>query len=326
MNPKERVHEALAERQYFKLICGASFFDAEKVNALVQVYAHAEADCIDIACEPPILNAVQDALNSLPQEVKPPMIMVSLDVDGDPHFRKVQVRRTACVDCEACLPACPVEALRMDESHRFQIIEARCYGCSRCIPLCPTEALSFKPVSQLPEVLHEVLSHALVEAVELHTHQLESASLERLFEAIGDTFTNKWISLCFRPLEHDKLTVHAYLTHFDALCQQVKPYGVMLQIDGIPMQSDESHDSSQSALAGVHALPDEWKNRFPITISGGINRHTATLIKENETFQGVRGVGMGTLARKLVWHCLEEPKAFEKGVVLARELVSSFRR
>ena len=325
MNPKEGVYQALAERRYFKLICGASFSDAEKVNVLVQVYAHAEVDCIDLACEPPILNAVQDALNALPQEVKPPMIMVSLDVDGDPHFRKIEVERTACVDCEACLPACPVEALRMDESHRFQIIEARCYGCSRCIPLCPTDALSFKPVSQLPEVLQEVLNHALVDAVELHTHELELPSLDRLFEAVGNTFTDKWISLCFRPHEHDAETIHVYLTHFDALCQRVKPYGVMLQIDGIPMQSDESHDSSQSALSGVHALPNEWRTCFPITISGGINRHTAILLKNNEDFSLIRGVGMGTLARKRVWQHLEGQHSFEKAVALAKDLVAPFQ-
>ena len=322
---KQRVLHALNHHQYFKLICGASFSDAEKVKALVQVYAHAEVDCIDIACEPPILKAVKEALGLLTNEVKPPLIMVSLDVDGDPHFRKVQVERSACVDCEACLPACPVDALIMDDAHRFQIVEARCYGCSRCIPLCPTEALSFKPVSQIPEQLDAILQDALVQAVELHTHQLDFASLQRLFEDLGHTFTDKWISLCFRPHEHTPETLASYLEGFEALCEKVNSYGVMLQIDGLPMQSNESHDISQTALAGVKALPEIWQTRFPITLSGGINTHTPTLLREQDSLRRVRGVGMGTLARKRVWHYLEDPSAFEKGVALAKDMVSCFR-
>ena len=320
-----RVGQALAERRYFKLICGASFHDVEKIKALIHVYAQAGIDCVDVACEPPVLQAVLDAYEALPPESPQPLVMVSLDVDGDPHFRKIQVSRTACVNCEACLPACPVDALWMDETHEFQIHHARCYGCLRCLPTCPTQALSIKPTHTLPEALIEVLSHPRVGAVELHAHYLDVSSLQRLFDAVGPYLEQKWVSLCFRPNEHPPSTVEAYLTCFEALCHTIKPYGVMLQIDGKAMQADESAQSSLAALEGANALGERWKARFAVTISGGINAETARLLKE-APYQWIAGVGMGTLARQRIWHYMHAPPHWKHAQAVAFTLVDAFKR
>jgi Fe-S-cluster-containing hydrogenase component 2 len=319
------VADALANHTYFKLICGASFHDVDKVQALVQIYAQARIDCVDVACEPHVLKAVEEAYHALPMNTPKPLVMVSLDVDGDPHFRKIHVTRSACVDCEACLPACPVDALFMDASHQFQINHDRCYGCSRCLPTCPSEALYFQPTHTLPEALLEVLQHPLVGAVELHANHLEITSLERLFDAIGTSLSNKWISLCFRPTEHTPESVEAYLEAFSALCEEIQPYGVMLQIDGNAMQADESHQSSLPALKGATALAEHWKARFPITLSGGINAETARLLEE-EAHQWIAGVGMGTLARKRIWHYLDDEATFSQAHDVASDLVGAFKR
>ena len=321
----KQVAEALATRTYFKLICGASFHDVDKINALVQIYAQAGIDCVDVACEPHVLKAVGEAYHALPTDYTKPLVMVSLDVDGDPHFRKIHVTRLACVDCEACLPACPVDALYMDEAHQFQINSDRCYGCSRCMPTCPSDALYFQPTHALPEALLEVLEHPLVGGVELHANHLEIASLERLFEALGSSLSHKWISLCFRPTEHTPESVDAYLEAFNALCKAVHPYGVMLQIDGNAMQADESHHSSLPALKGATALAERWKARFPVTLSGGINAETARLLEE-EAHQWIAGVGMGTLARKRIWHYLDDEATFSQAHAVASDLVGAFKK
>ncbi|MFN7310806.1 MAG: LdpA C-terminal domain-containing domain [Vampirovibrionales bacterium] len=324
-DPLKQVADALANHTYFKLICGASFHDVDKVQALVQIYAQARIDCVDVACEPHVLKAVEEAYHALPMNTPKPLVMVSLDVDGDPHFRKIHVTRSACVDCEACLPACPVDALFMDASHQFQINHDRCYGCSRCLPTCPSEALYFQPTHTLPEALLEVLQHPLVGAVELHANHLEITSLERLFDAIGTSLSNKWISLCFRPTEHTPESVEAYLEAFSALCEAIQPYGVMLQIDGNAMQADESHQSSLPALKGATALAEHWKARFPITLSGGINAETARLLEE-EAHQWIAGVGMGTLARTRIWHYLDDEATFSQAHDVASDLVGGFKR
>jgi Fe-S-cluster-containing hydrogenase component 2 len=312
----KQVEEALANHRYFKLICGASFHDTEKIKSLVQIYAQVGIDCVDVACEPHVIKAVEEAYHALPVDLPKPLVMVSLDVDGDPHFRKIHVTRLACVDCEACLPACPVDALYMDEAHQFQINSDRCYGCSRCMPTCPSEALYFQPTHALPEALLEVLEHPLVGGVELHANHLE---------ALGSSLSHKWISLCFRPTEHTPESVDAYLEAFNALCKAVHPYGVMLQIDGNAMQADESHHSSLPALKGATALAERWKARFPVTLSGGINAETARLLEE-EAHQWIAGVGMGTLARKRIWHYLDDEATFSQAHAVASDLVGAFKK
>jgi hypothetical protein len=115
------------------------------------------------------------------------------------------------------------------------------------------------------------------------------------------------------------------LDRFNALCESVQPYGVMLQIDGNAMQADELYQSSLPALAGATALAERWKTRFPVTLSGGINAETARLLEE-EAHQWIAGVGMGTLARKRVWHYLDDEATFPQAHAVASYLVGAFKK
>jgi ferredoxin len=47
----------------------------------------------------------------------------------------------ACIGCEACLPACPFEALHMVDCVPFPD-PAKCMGCGVCVSACSTDALS----------------------------------------------------------------------------------------------------------------------------------------------------------------------------------------
>ena len=64
---------------------------------------------------------------------------------------KAFVDTKRCVGCGACEPACPTEAISIDE--QAHIDTGRCIGCGRCVQECPEGALSLQPV-RAPEQHH----------------------------------------------------------------------------------------------------------------------------------------------------------------------------
>ncbi|MBN1375566.1 MAG: 4Fe-4S binding protein [Dehalococcoidia bacterium] len=63
----------------------------------------------------------------------------------------VEVNSDDCTGCEACIPRCQMEALKMVDGVVARD-EKRCIGCGLCISVCPTEALTLKPLpaSKIP--------------------------------------------------------------------------------------------------------------------------------------------------------------------------------
>jgi Pyruvate/2-oxoacid:ferredoxin oxidoreductase delta subunit len=51
------------------------------------------------------------------------------------------VDRDKCDGCGLCVPACPVQALRM-ESGKVRLTVADCDYCGECEAVCPTRAIS----------------------------------------------------------------------------------------------------------------------------------------------------------------------------------------
>ncbi|MBM4147946.1 MAG: 4Fe-4S dicluster domain-containing protein [Lentisphaerae bacterium] len=53
-----------------------------------------------------------------------------------------EVDKGKCTGCGACVEACPVEAITMDEK---AIVDAdKCVDCGACVDACPVEAISMK--------------------------------------------------------------------------------------------------------------------------------------------------------------------------------------
>ncbi len=53
----------------------------------------------------------------------------------------VKVEAAKCTGCQACVPVCPVEAIKMDGEHAV-IDEPTCIDCGVCVNECPSQAIS----------------------------------------------------------------------------------------------------------------------------------------------------------------------------------------
>ncbi len=296
-----RMLDTLHNKRFFKLIGGGSLTEADKLTDVVFAFAAAGADCIDLAPEPTVLAAVDRTLSRLSQP--PPAVMVSLPLDPDPHFRKITLDEPACIRCSACLPVCPTEAITLPKL--LEISQTLCYGCGRCVPTCPTDALSLLPF-QVEANIEAVLSHSRVEAVEIHSRYVDPYMLDAFFIRWQSLLAGKLISLCYRP---GGIPDEQQLAFYDTACRH-SDLPVMLQIDGAPMSGTDDPTASIPALEAALITETLYKQAGkplpPLTISGGINRHTAEYLQQL-AYQSIAGVGMGTVARKAVWHLSGEP-------------------
>ena len=50
------------------------------------------------------------------------------------------VNQESCVGCGACVDACPVNAIKVED--KAVIAEGDCIECGACVGSCPTEAIS----------------------------------------------------------------------------------------------------------------------------------------------------------------------------------------
>jgi ferredoxin len=308
----------LESRRFFKVILGASLTDIGQIADLVRAYAASGATCFDVAADALVLETVDATLKALnlPQD---PLLMVSLPLDPDPHFRKIELDDPACIRCGLCVPICPALALSLPEAD-LEVSQTLCYGCGHCVPVCPTEALSMLPF-QVEDNIATILSHPRVGAVEIHSHAVDPQMLHEFWIRWADGLRGKIVSLCFRPGEFLAEQLQAFCRV--ALHHSQEP--ILLQIDGAPMSGTPEPDASRPAIEAAQWIQAQFQGEadlasLPITISGGINAHTAGILEEPEN-SFIAGVGMGTMARTLI-----ASLSTENAQPAARQLVERFQR
>ena len=205
---------SLSKGKWVKIICGASNSDLPLIRNLCYIYTIAGADCMDVSADAAVVRAatcgIDAAVSASVLPRRRPLLMISVNDDEDPHFRKAVFDPRKCPsDCERpCEKVCPAAAIpqlsdRMKTASSLPphkgVIAQRCYGCGRCEPVCPlglivneayvtnrdlVKELFVPPHSSKSQGGSEVLRG--VDAIEIHTREGNTKEFEELWNDIGD--------------------------------------------------------------------------------------------------------------------------------------------
>ncbi len=327
-----RYLKSLQHHRAFKLILGGSFTDAAKAAQLAAIYAQAGVTCIDMAPDSTVVMAVTGAMAALPAGQRP-TLMVSLPLDPDPHFQKIELTEPDCITCGACLPICPTQALSLPVTATdppLLIDQPLCYGCGRCLPLCPTEALALLPNHPNPQPTLDLLANPAISAVEIHTTHADTALLPAFLSIYGDALKGKLIAICFQPSHIKPSQWLPFVAQWQAWVAKHSPAPLVIQVDGNPMGG--THSGFGANEAPVAAIQAAWQlhqtltvampnfNGF-ITLSGGMNQHAGPLLVNHPVNSVVAGIGVGTVARQWVWHTVKNTNT---AIDLATKLTKTF--
>ncbi|GCL38996.1 4Fe-4S ferredoxin iron sulfur binding domain-containing protein [Sphaerospermopsis reniformis] len=323
--------QSLKQGNWFKLICGASFQHLPAVRSLTLAYTLAGADCIDVAADPAVINAAQEALLVAKTLVKDaqargfnfsghlPLLMVSLNDGEDPHFRKAQFNPIYCPqDCpRPCEKICPAQAIVFNnQKDSFSgIIAEKCYGCGRCIPVCPYEIIDTASYLSTPGAIAPLIMSTGIDAIEIHTKVGRLAEFQRLWEAIAP-WADQLKLLAISCNDGDGL-IDYLQTIYDLILPRTQT--LIWQTDGRSMSGDIGNGTTIAAIKlGQKVLAANLPGY--VQLAGGTNSYTVPKLKamgllQEETEQGagskgenfsplppafIAGVAYGSYARVLL--------------------------
>lgn len=294
--------------RFVKIICGAANTSEQQVERLVLVYALAGADIIDIAPQENIYNAAQRGISralEIKPELTPPVIMVSVNVGDDKHFRKASIDIMKCVQCLECVKVCDIK-----------IDPAKCYGCARCVEACQHNAIK---MIKMPEI-HRIKNY---NALELHTG---NSSVEEVKAFLDLNRTNidkaELVSVSIDSMRFNPGELVLYANSIVDMFYKK----IIIQVDGLSMRGGTGKTSTLNTLASASTLIDAGVKAY-IQLSGGTNHLTQEIV--NLTDLKIAGIGYGTFAKKIILNYIEnnEDHIFEtnltKIVQVAENLIKN---
>jgi Fe-S-cluster-containing hydrogenase component 2 len=310
---------SLKQGNWFKLICGASFQHLPAVRSLSLAYTLAGADCIDVAADPAVIAAAQDALLVAKDLVRDaqkrgfcyqkslPLLMVSLNDGEDPHFRKAEFDPTHCpVDCpRPCEQICPAQAIVFNsiQDNYSGVISQKCYGCGRCLPACPYDIIYTASYISTPGAIAPLIMSTGVDAIEIHTKVGRLAEFQRLWQAISP-----WA---------DQLKVVAIscgdgeglIDYLRAIYNLISPRPQVLiwQTDGRPMSGDIGDGTTIAAVKlGQKVLTANLPGY--VQLAGGTNSYTVPKLRAMGLLQDVETGRQGDReTKKILFSPLSPP-------------------
>lgn len=299
--------KSLKQGNWFKLICGASFQHLPAVRSLTLAYTLAGADCIDVAADPAVINAAQEALLVAKTLVKDaqargfnfsghlPLLMVSLNDGEDPHFRKAQFNPIYCPpDCHRpCEKICPAQAIVFNNQKDScsGIIAEKCYGCGRCIPACPYEIIDTASYLSTPGVITPLIMSTGIDAIEIHTKVGRLAEFQRLWSNIAP-WADQLKLLAISCNDGDSL-IDYLQTIYDLISPRTQT--LIWQTDGRSMSGDIGNGTTIAAIKlGQKVLAANLPGY--VQLAGGTNSYTVPKLKamgllQEETEQGAGSKG-----------------------------------
>ena len=284
------IRQALSGQRFFKLICGASYRNTDFVTELTSIFAEAGAQCIDVGARPELVEAALAGIRRAKVPVPGlPLVMVSVGINHDVHFMRVDKNHQACTHHGFCANACPHEVF-VGQEIRLE----NCLGCDHCVIACPEQALSLVP----REPLHELRTRlgecfaAGATALEVHTGDGGRAELIEMLETLAP-WRDHIELLAFSMGAHGQ-----QVAEIVALAREVVGLAgreIIIQADGKPISGRKGAKSTQPCLDLAKALLDAQTGAF-IQVSGGTNDLSGRLAQAQGI--GIHGVGMGSFARK----------------------------
>lgn len=323
---KNHVIEALQEKRFFKLVCGASLTDTKMIEDLSFIFTLAGAHVIDLAPTADVIFAakrgVEKALQfpDSPALQLIPMLMASIQLDKDPHFRKVEVDYNTCDLCGACIKVCPTEAFKI-ENRQFIYSSERCYGCGICPSYCHVNALKMTDTKPTPkETLKEMISLG-IKSIEFHFGE-NYQKLNEIWDEIKDLI--KGLDLLSFSIG-SRLLNKKDIKKAANLCYRLAGSGIILQCDGTPMSGGIKHKGNNTDSPSLEVAKIIQEENLPVylQISGGTNQNS--YMKAIETGLNINGVAIGSYGRKLLLPFLKNLnyKNIEEAINLAKSLVNS---
>ncbi|NEO30103.1 MAG: 4Fe-4S ferredoxin [Symploca sp. SIO3C6] len=325
---------SLREGNWFKLICGASFQNLPAVRNLTLAYTLAGADCIDLAADPVVIAAAQEALKvatNLASVAQArgfgfrcrPWLMASLNDGEDPHFRKAGFDPDLCPRAcpRPCENICPAQAIVFQNTaDGFSgVIDSSCYGCGRCLPVCPSQLIYTRSYVSAPTAITGLIVKAGVDALEIHTKVGNLQDFQRLWKAIAP-YVDQLKLIAISCPDSDGL-----IDYLQAIYKFIAPLPCPLvwQMDGRPMSGDIGKGATNAA---VKLSQKVLKARLPgyVQLAGGTNNYTVSKLiaagllnhvgLENSHFKPsmheqklyIAGVAYGSYARVLLSPILEK--------------------
>jgi Fe-S-cluster-containing hydrogenase component 2 len=299
--------QSLKHGNWFKLICGASYQHLPAVRNLTLAYTLAGADCIDVAADPAVIAATQEALlvaKSFVHDAQQrgfgftgdlPLLMVSLNDGEDPHFRKAEFNSQDCpTDCSRpCEKICPAQAILFNNTKDdfSGVISEKCYGCGRCIPICPYGIIYTKSYVSTPGEVAPLIMSTGIEAVEIHTQVGRLAEFQRLWEVMKPWADQlKLIAISCNDGE-------GLIDYLQAIYNIIvpRPQFLIWQTDGRSMSGDIGDGTT---IATVKLGQKVLAANLPgyVQLAGGTNSYTVPKLRgmgllKQAGEQGSRGAG-----------------------------------
>lgn len=302
----DKTLASLNNGSYKKIICGAANTSERQVERMALVYALAEANVIDIAPLENIYNATKRGINRalvINPELVPPLIMTSVNVGDDKHFRKASFNYAQCVNCLECAKVCDVNK-----------DPEKCYGCARCVEACQHNAIS---MIKMPIGL-KIKDY---ETIEIHTGSSTIEEVQAYVE-INKSSINK-ASLISVSIDSSRFNAVDLINYTNSI---VSLFGrkIIIQADGLSMRGGSSKTATLPTISAASMLIDAGVNAY-IQLSGGTNHLTQEIVKI--TGLKISGIAWGTFARKIILEQIETPdensfmNVLDKIVIIAKNLL-----